>query len=150
MSIQTRLVDYHDGDTILEGMLAWDDTRDGQRPGVMVSHAWAGRGAFEDQKAQELAKLGYVMAYKLLAQLPNARLRVLPDAMHSLPTERPWTCARLVRDFVRSDGAGWQAYLEIREGGHSDQRVAHQGGLGSTAARRRGRRHGAGARQRHP
>jgi len=59
LSIQTRTIDYEDGDTILEGLLAWDDARDKPAPGVMVCHAWAGRSAFEDEKAIELAKLGY-------------------------------------------------------------------------------------------
>lgn len=59
MTIQTRLVDYSDGDTALEGFLAWDDTADRPRPGVMVSHAWAGRGELEDGKARALAELGY-------------------------------------------------------------------------------------------
>ncbi|HSG58921.1 MAG TPA: dienelactone hydrolase family protein [Woeseiaceae bacterium] len=59
MSIQTRQVEYADGDTILEGLLAWDDAADGPRPGVMVSHAWAGRGELEDGKACALAELGY-------------------------------------------------------------------------------------------
>jgi len=59
LSIQTRLIDYVDGDTVLEGLLAWDDAIDGPRPGVMVAHAWAGRSEFEDNKAVALAKLGY-------------------------------------------------------------------------------------------
>ena len=59
MSIQTRTIDYTDGDTVLEGLLAWDDAVEGPRPGVMVSHAWAGRGPLEDGKAQALAELGY-------------------------------------------------------------------------------------------
>lgn len=59
MSIQTRLIEYVDGDTILEGQLAWDDAIDGPRPGVMVCHAWAGRSELEDSKAIDLAKLGY-------------------------------------------------------------------------------------------
>ena len=59
MSIQTRSIDYVDGDTVLEGFLAWDDANDGPQPGVMVSHAWAGRSEFEDNKAVALAKLGY-------------------------------------------------------------------------------------------
>ena len=48
MAIQNRLIDYSDGDIVLEGMLAWDDTIQGQRPGVLVSHAWAGRSDYED------------------------------------------------------------------------------------------------------
>jgi len=59
LSIQTRLIDYVDGDTVLEGLIAWDDAIEGPRPGVMVSHAWGGRSPFEDNKAVELAKLGY-------------------------------------------------------------------------------------------
>lgn len=59
MSIQTRLVEYEDEGVVLEGLLAWDDAIDGQRPGVMVAHAWAGRTDFEDDKARQLARLGY-------------------------------------------------------------------------------------------
>jgi dienelactone hydrolase len=59
LSIQTRSIDYVDGDTVLEGLLAWDDAIDGPRPGVMVAHAWAGRSEFEDNKAVALANLGY-------------------------------------------------------------------------------------------
>jgi len=59
LSIQTRLITYEDGDTVLEGQLAWDDSIDGPRPGVMVCHAWAGRSELENNKATELAKRGY-------------------------------------------------------------------------------------------
>ena len=59
MSIQTRTIDYQDGDRLLEGLIAWDDAHDKLRPGVMVCHAWAGRSQFEDNKAIELARLGY-------------------------------------------------------------------------------------------
>ncbi len=60
MTIQTRTIDYQDGDVDLQGYLAWDDAVEGKRPGVMISHAWAGRSDFENGKAEELAKLGYV------------------------------------------------------------------------------------------
>jgi dienelactone hydrolase len=60
MTIQSKTIDYKDGDTELQGYVAWDDAAEGQRPGVMVSHAWAGRSDFENNKAEELAKLGYV------------------------------------------------------------------------------------------
>ena len=60
MTIQTRTIDYQDGDVDLQGYLAWDDAVEGKRPGVMISHAWAGRSDFENTKAEELAKLGYV------------------------------------------------------------------------------------------
>jgi dienelactone hydrolase len=60
LAIQTRLVDYEDAGVVLEGLIAWDDAVEEPRPGILVSHAWAGRGEFEDQKARQLAELGYV------------------------------------------------------------------------------------------
>jgi len=60
MSIQTRLVEYHDEESVLEGMLVWDDAVSGPRPGVLVSHAWSGRSDYEEGKARRLAELGYV------------------------------------------------------------------------------------------
>ncbi len=59
MTLRTETIGYqHDG-VALEGLLAWDDAIQGPRPGVLVSHAWAGRSEFEDSKAQKLAELGY-------------------------------------------------------------------------------------------
>ena len=60
MGIETRTVEYRDGDTVLEGYMAWDDTAHDPRPGVLVSHAWAGRSEFEENRAERLAELGYV------------------------------------------------------------------------------------------
>jgi len=57
--LQHRLVEYRDGDTVLEGRVAWDDRFSGPRPGVLVAHAWGGRSDFEDGKADGLAELGY-------------------------------------------------------------------------------------------
>ena len=59
MAVQTSVIEYRDGKAVLEGLLAWDDALKGPRPGVMVAHAWGGRSEFEDNKAIELAKLGY-------------------------------------------------------------------------------------------
>ncbi len=60
MAIIENTINYVDGDTILEAFFAFDDTIQGQRPAVLVSHAWAGRSEFTSEKARELAKLGYV------------------------------------------------------------------------------------------
>lgn len=60
MGIQTRLIEYLDGDTFLEGLLAWDDANNAPRPGILVSHAWSGRSEFEEEKARRLAEFGYV------------------------------------------------------------------------------------------
>ncbi|MFA5631316.1 MAG: dienelactone hydrolase family protein [Porticoccaceae bacterium] len=60
MTIQTRIVDYSDGNITYKGYLAWDDSAQNKRPAVLVSHAWAGRSDFECEKARKLAELGYV------------------------------------------------------------------------------------------
>ena len=60
MTIQTRTIDYSDGDSVLEAYMAWDDSGSDPRPGVLISHAWAGRSEFEESKAERLAELGYV------------------------------------------------------------------------------------------
>jgi dienelactone hydrolase len=60
MAIQTRLIEYRHGTTVLEGYLAWDDSLSGPRPAVAISHQWSGRSDFECEKARHLAELGYV------------------------------------------------------------------------------------------
>ncbi|MDT8398959.1 MAG: dienelactone hydrolase family protein [Pseudomonadales bacterium] len=57
--MKNRTIEYQDGDQTLEGFLAWDAGKEGKRPAVLVAHAWAGRGEFECQVAEDLAALGY-------------------------------------------------------------------------------------------
>ena len=59
-AIKTSLVEYKQGDTVLEGYLAWDDSLSGTRPGVLIVHEWTGINAHMKQRAEMLAKLGYV------------------------------------------------------------------------------------------
>ncbi len=60
MAIQERLIEYKDGEILLEAYMAWDGAGADRKPGVLVSHAWAGRGELEQNKAAQLAELGYV------------------------------------------------------------------------------------------
>lgn len=59
MSVQTRLVEYTDGEITYEGMLAWNDTAGQSNPGVLVAHTIRGRTSFEESRARALAELGY-------------------------------------------------------------------------------------------
>ncbi|HUA37733.1 MAG TPA: dienelactone hydrolase family protein [Candidatus Sulfopaludibacter sp.] len=59
-AIQTRPVEYKQGDTTLEGFVAWDDAITGPRPGVLVVHQWMGLTDYEKHRAEMLAQLGYV------------------------------------------------------------------------------------------
>ena len=60
MALQTRQIEYNDGNKVLEARMAWDDAWHAPRPGVMVSHAWRGRSDFENDKAASMTPLGYV------------------------------------------------------------------------------------------
>jgi dienelactone hydrolase len=59
-AVKTETVRYQDGDVELVGHLAWDDTRSGKRPGVLVVHEWWGLNDYAKQRAEMLAELGYV------------------------------------------------------------------------------------------
>ncbi len=56
----TKTVEYKQGDTTLEGYLAYDDSFSGQRPGVLVVHQWMGLTDYEQNRAAMLAHLGYI------------------------------------------------------------------------------------------
>jgi dienelactone hydrolase len=58
--IKTQRLEYKDGDTVLEGYIAWDDAKSGKRPAVLVVHDWNGLDAYEEGRARQLAELGYV------------------------------------------------------------------------------------------
>lgn len=58
--VVTRVVEYRQGDTILEGYLGYDDTVTGKRPGVLVVHEWTGLGPYVQKRVQQLAGMGYV------------------------------------------------------------------------------------------
>jgi len=58
--INTRAVVYeHDG-VKLEGWLAYDESGAAKQPGAIVIHEWWGRDDFAKQKAEKMARLGYV------------------------------------------------------------------------------------------
>jgi dienelactone hydrolase len=58
--VQTKMIAYKHGDQECQGFLAWDDAVQGPRPGVLVVHEWWGLNDYARQRAEKLAKLGYV------------------------------------------------------------------------------------------
>ncbi len=58
--VRTQSFDYKEGDTVLEGFLAWDDAKVGKMPGIVVFPQWTGPSDHERGAAVDLAKLGYV------------------------------------------------------------------------------------------
>ncbi len=51
--------------------------------------------------------LSLAMGYKLLAELPDARLRILREGKHSLQADRPAEVTEWIERFVEDAGAGW-------------------------------------------
>jgi dienelactone hydrolase len=61
-AVVTQDVPYQDGDTKLEGFLAYDDAAGAaKRPGVLVCHEWRGLDDYAKSRAKQLAGLGYVV-----------------------------------------------------------------------------------------
>ncbi len=56
----TRTVEYHQGDTTLEGSVSYDTAGPAKKPGVLIFHPWMGPTAYERKRAEQLAALGYV------------------------------------------------------------------------------------------
>lgn len=59
-SLKTRVVEYRDGDQLLEGYLAYDAAKAGRRPAVLIVHDWMGLGPHAKLRAEQLARLGYL------------------------------------------------------------------------------------------
>ncbi len=58
--VKSKVVDYKQGSTPLQGFLAWDDAAKGKRPGIIVVHEWWGQNQHARDSALRLAKQGYV------------------------------------------------------------------------------------------
>jgi len=58
--VKTELVEYKQGDVVLQGYIAYDEAVTGKRPGVLVIHDWMGVSDDTKMRAEMLAKLGYV------------------------------------------------------------------------------------------
>ena len=57
--IHTETVTYKQGDTTLEGYVAYDTAKSGPRPGILVVHQWMGLTEYEKKRCRMLAELGY-------------------------------------------------------------------------------------------
>ncbi len=57
--IITKEVSYKQGSTVMKGLVAYDSSIEGKRPGVLVVHEWWGHNAYARSRAKQLAKLGY-------------------------------------------------------------------------------------------
>ncbi len=59
--IKTQKMEYKGNGTTMEGYLAYDtDKKKGGRPAILIVHDWMGPSSFTKEKADKLAKEGYV------------------------------------------------------------------------------------------
>jgi dienelactone hydrolase len=59
-AVQTKQVTYKAGGLECHGYLAWDDSVQGPRPGVLVVHEWWGLDDYARKRAAQLAQMGYI------------------------------------------------------------------------------------------
>jgi len=59
-NIRTETLAYNAGGETLLGYLAWDASRHGPRPGIVVFGEWWGLNDYQKRRARQLAELGYV------------------------------------------------------------------------------------------
>ncbi len=60
-AVRTETVEYQQGDTTLEGFLAYDTAQPNPRPGVLIVHQWKGITDYEKKRAALIAELGYTV-----------------------------------------------------------------------------------------
>lgn len=59
-AVKSQEVSYSEGGLEMKGYLAYDDSFEGKRPGVLVVHEWWGHNDYARMRVDMLAKMGYV------------------------------------------------------------------------------------------
>ena len=57
--LSTEAIEYRDGDTVLEGHLAYDVHWEDKHPAVLVVHEWRGLNDYAKRRAEQLVSSGY-------------------------------------------------------------------------------------------
>lgn len=58
-AVKEEAVTYKDGDTVLKGVVVYDDAKKGKRPGIVVVHEWWGITKHTRAEARRFAQEGY-------------------------------------------------------------------------------------------
>ncbi len=58
--IKKEIVEYRQGDTVLQGYLVYDDAGPKIKPGILVVHDWMGMTDEAKMRTEQMAKMGYV------------------------------------------------------------------------------------------
>ena len=88
--IETEEVVYEVGGTKLTGYVAWDASKSGPRPGVLVVHEWWGHNDYVRKRARMLAELGYTaLALDMygdgkLAEHPDDAMKFMNETLSNI------------------------------------------------------------------
>src|SRR5262249_51644218 len=59
-AVQTKDVEYKQGDTALKGTLAWDDSVSSYKGAIVIFPEWWGMTDYPKSRGKQLAELGYI------------------------------------------------------------------------------------------
>ena len=89
--IVTKPIDYEVDGVKLQGYLAYDESIQGKRPGILVVHEWWGLNPYAKQRAEQLAEMGYT-AFALdmygdgkLADHPEDAQKFMLEVLENMP-----------------------------------------------------------------
>ena len=92
--IRSQEVEYSADDVTMKGYIAWDDSIEGRRPGVLVVHEFWGLNDYARKRANMFAELGYTgMALDMygegqIADNPQDASRLMMAVIEDMPTGR--------------------------------------------------------------
>ncbi len=114
--VQTKVVDYQQGDTPLQGFLAWDDAAHGKRPGIVVVHEWWGHNEYVRERARQLAKAGYVaFALDMYGKGKSTTHPADAQTFMSEATKDPAVHAQ-ARTHLQASANHWREYARLWSG----------------------------------
>lgn len=61
INVTGERVEYIDGEEVFSGYLAYDDSKQGKRPGIILIHHWLGLDDFTMREADRFARAGYIV-----------------------------------------------------------------------------------------
>ncbi len=125
-AIETKAVEYRQGDTRLVGYLAYPKDAKGPLPGVLVVHEWKGLDDYAKRRAEQLAELGYVA----FATDIYGDGKVAADAKEARALSSIY---KKDRGLLRARAAAGLATLKAQSGVASDQIAAIGYCFGGTA-----------------
>ncbi len=98
----TRTVEFKQGDTVLQGFLAYETGGAARKPGVLVVHDWMGVSDDTRRRVEQLANMGYVaLAADIYGKgvRPTNQQEALAQALKYLGDDRSLARARVLAAF---------------------------------------------------